>query len=89
MQISNIIVLAVALALPAANACKCYEINWRQEHFAHPVETVSCCGKTTGGVVQGDDCNAHSIRDHMDSFAGCCSTHSLFSDCKGGQPWRA
>ncbi|KAK5998325.1 hypothetical protein PT974_00704 [Cladobotryum mycophilum] len=84
MHFLKLVAIVTAAAVPLTEACKCINQKTKQAF----VEGTSRCCRTTGGSFQGDDCNAHSIKDDLDTFDGCCEDlkdnyfDPFKSDCK-------
>ncbi|KOS23209.1 hypothetical protein ESCO_003372 [Escovopsis weberi] len=76
----NALIAALALA-PLASACKCYpwgktpdDIDITASHY--------CCWKFKGRWDDAvKDCEAHSIKNKLNSFMRCCVEHVNNSDC--------
>lgn len=72
MQFSSLFTIAVATMLSApALACKCTSGSNNE------ALTKSCCGQLSG-TVNGNDCAASSISEHLSNFRSCCGGQS---DC--------
>ncbi|EJD41980.1 hypothetical protein AURDEDRAFT_68112 [Auricularia subglabra TFB-10046 SS5] len=77
MQFYKFLVLAVATALPAAEACKCLGPKGHN-NVKH---TRSCCNGLNGSFSH-KDCAASSISEHLREFRACCEARgSKTSDC--------
>ncbi|KAH9910778.1 uncharacterized protein BXZ73DRAFT_57767 [Epithele typhae] len=77
MKLLALIVLAVAAAIPT-QACKCIDSNGSQ----NVGNTKTCCASLNGAFLNGNDCNASSISEHLSNFRSCCESHgSQTSDC--------
>ncbi|KAL7628429.1 hypothetical protein AAE478_002632 [Parahypoxylon ruwenzoriense] len=66
------VAVATILSTPAL-ACKCY-VNGNQD----TARTQSCCNQLGGNFLNGNDCQAASISEHLSNFRSCCGGQS---DC--------
>jgi hypothetical protein len=70
--------LALFALLSPALACKCFD----HSGGGHDVRvTQACCKEAMGKMVNGVDCNAHSMSNRLAAFAQCCARKTKKSDC--------
>ncbi|KAL2204637.1 hypothetical protein CC79DRAFT_916004 [Sarocladium strictum] len=76
MQLLTLIMLSgVAMLSVPTEACKCYRTEGGQNKGA----THKCCNDLGGVFLNGNDCNAGSISEHLRQFDRCCKGQG--SDC--------
>lgn len=79
MQINALI--AVLALVPLASSCKCFPYG-QTGNQVDISSTHYCCSKWKGQFDDwSSDCNAHSIKNKLNSFLRCCDEHFLESDC--------
>ncbi|KAF1957380.1 hypothetical protein CC80DRAFT_547286 [Byssothecium circinans] len=67
------LLLLLLIFTNATLACKCV-------YKGHPnnLMTTWCCGmQAPKGVLNNDDCDAHSIRNRLSSFKACCGLNAF------------